>query len=64
MMHPTANQLITAKQMTEYFGVAPSTLWRWVNEGHMPKPIHVGRRTYWEWQVVQDHLAALRSKTH
>ena len=61
---PNANQLVTPKHMVKFYGVAPSTLWRWIKEGHVPEPIRIGRRTYWEWGVIEQHLKRLRQQAN
>ena len=39
------------------FNVSESTIWRWVKEGVLPEPIHIGGKCFWPAEVVADLLA-------
>lgn len=41
-------------QVSERFGVAPSTIWRWVKDGFFPRPCKLGLATArWREDVLQ-----------
>ena len=43
-------------------GVSMPTLWRWVRQGHLPKPFKLGpNTTVWDAAAVDAFLAARRS---
>jgi predicted DNA-binding transcriptional regulator AlpA len=53
-------KLISAREVAAFYGISLSTLWRWINQGLLPAPIRIGRRTFWETQTLDQHIAALR----
>jgi len=50
---------LSIKQLTQRYGVSPATIWRWVNEGVLPKPHKLGPATT-RWHV--DDLQAFESR--
>lgn len=40
------------------FNVSESTIWRWVKEGILPEPMHIGGKCFWSAEVVADLLAS------
>lgn len=52
--------LIDAKRLAlEIGGVHRNTVTNWVNQGILPKPIRVGRRTFWKSKEVLEAINAL-----
>lgn len=44
-----SSKLITKKQVARILGVSSSTVFRWSNNGHLPKPFSIGpNRTVWD----------------
>ena len=42
------------KQLAERYGVTRQSIWRWVREGHMPKPMRIGlAATRWDFASIQ-----------
>lgn len=36
------NQFYTDRALAERYQVSRQTIWRWVREGHLPKPVKIG----------------------
>lgn len=52
-----ALQLLSKKQVCDMLGVAQVTVWRWVRDGHLPKPLQLGpRRIAWRTSDLQAFL--------
>lgn len=59
-------RLLTVNQVATIFGVATSSIWRWVTQGVLPQPIRLGGRTRWveaEIRAVIEREKATRAKT-
>jgi prophage regulatory protein len=59
------DKLHTVNQVAATFGVAPSSIWRWVKQGVLPEPVKVGGRTRWveaEIRPVIERGKAARAK--
>ena len=42
------------KQLAERYGVTRQSIWRWVREGVMPRPLRIGKAaTRWEQSTIQ-----------
>ena len=41
------DRLLNVHEVARLFGVNKSSIWRWVKQGIIPEPIHVGGRTRW-----------------
>lgn len=52
-------KLISARDTAAFYGIGQSTLWRWINEGRIPQPIRIGRRTFWDSDTLNQHVASL-----
>lgn len=39
------NKFIRDKQVAEKLSIGRTTVWRWVNEGKLPKPTKIGNKT-------------------
>lgn len=53
-------KLGSAREVADFYGIGLSTLWRWLKLGLIPEPIRIGRRTFWEMAVLEQHIASLR----
>jgi predicted DNA-binding transcriptional regulator AlpA len=55
-----AVQLLTDREVGAMLRVHPGTIWRWVSEGRLPKPVRVAdRATRWFRSDIEAHVAAL-----
>ncbi|RME06876.1 MAG: AlpA family phage regulatory protein [Bacteroidetes bacterium] len=46
-------RMLRPAQLAELLGVSRSTIWRWVSEGRLPKPLKLSRRvTVWRQDDV------------
>ena len=53
-----------AAALAKSLAVAESTIWRWVAEGKLPKPIKLGERvTVWDLDEVENFIAKQRMAT-
>ena len=49
--------LLTVKQVAKIYGQCDdSTVWRWVKQGILPKPVKVGGRTLWRESEIQNSI--------
>lgn len=54
--------LLTADQLAKIMNVKKRTIWRWLAEGRIPKPIYLTRQTpRWRESEVKDFIAAKAS---
>jgi len=52
------SDLATTQAKQGLLPVSPSTIWRWVREGHFPKPFKIGSRvTVWDRTEVEAFIA-------
>jgi len=52
-------QYIRAQELAAMLAVHRTTLWRWVHDGHLPRPIKLGPNTVaWESTQIDAWLAA------
>ena len=52
-------QYIRAQELAAMLAVHRTTLWRWVRDGHLPRPVKLGPNTVaWESTQVDAWLAA------
>lgn len=53
------NRLIRCKELCELFSVSRSTIWRWVQNGRLPKPLRLGPNVVgWPEDVIERLLSA------
>jgi len=51
------SKLITKKQVARILGVSSSTVFRWTNTGHLPKPFSIGpNRTVWDLEELNEWI--------
>lgn len=51
------NKYMRVKQIAATVGVSQSTIWRWVQAGTLPKPLHLTPRTsVWRSTDVEDAI--------
>lgn len=47
-MAQLSNPLLSSRSVKANFdSISDVTLWRWVRDGKLPKPIKVGKRNFW-----------------
>ena len=57
--------LLDVKAVAALFQSSPATIWRRVNDGTLPRPVHIGGMTRWardEIDAVIDRAKAARDK--
>jgi|SaaInlStandDraft_1057018.scaffolds.fasta_scaffold139078_2 predicted DNA-binding transcriptional regulator AlpA len=55
-------KLLTVKQVAKIYGECDgSTIWRWVKQGILPKPVKVGGRTLWRKSEIHKNIWDARS---
>ncbi len=56
-------QYIRAQELAAMLAVHRTTLWRWVHDGHLPRPVKLGPNTVaWESTQIDAWLAAREAK--
>lgn len=59
-------ELLTGRHIRLMFGgVSDMTLWRWVRDGRIPKPLKIANRNYWradEVNALIDELTANKDR--
>ena len=63
--HNEAPVLLDVKAVAALFQSSPATIWRRVNDGTLPRPVHIGGMTRWardEIDAVIDRAKAARDK--
>jgi predicted DNA-binding transcriptional regulator AlpA len=53
---------LTASHITELLHISERTLYTYVNDGRLPRPIRLGGKRLWPAQALHDHLGAERLK--
>ena len=57
MKHRSDDRLLKVLELTEFLGVAHSTLYKWVEEGTFPKPYKMGKKSVrWRLSEVEQWL--------
>ena len=49
-------------QVAEIYGVSTPTIWRWLKENRIPKPIKIGGSTRWLSKEVIDYMLSLHKE--
>ena len=65
-VYPTLSKLMTVDEVASTFQVTPRTIFRWIDTGIIPKPIHLGgttrfRRSEIDELVENGSMAKVRS---
>ncbi len=47
-----SHRLITRRQLQEFIPVSSMTIWRWEQDGRLPKHITIGRRSFWKLSEI------------
>lgn len=56
------NKLATSKSYQGYLPISKPTVWRWVKEGRLPKPISLGPKvTAWDLDEVDRFIEAQKN---
>lgn len=54
-----ARPFLTAREVASRYGVAVSSVWRWVREGAMPAPVKLGQTcTRWRLEDLKEFEAS------
>lgn len=62
-MKASKSLIMRKAELAEKLGVSSTTIWRWVNEGELPKPITLGPRIIgWEVTVIEQWLESKRTQ--
>lgn len=51
------NKLITDIEMADLIGCARSTVWKWVSDGIIPKPLKIGGMSRWKLSEAYDVIS-------
>ena len=54
------NRLLTVKDLRKRFNCATSTIYRWVDKGHLPRPLQIGGMVRWEERDVDSVINQAR----
>jgi predicted DNA-binding transcriptional regulator AlpA len=49
-------RVVTAKELGKILAVAVRTIWRYDEEGKIPRPLRIGRSVRWRLNEIQDWL--------
>ena len=52
--HSIPDKLITDTEMAETIGCGRSTVWKWVADGILPKPLKIGGMSRWKLSDAYD----------
>lgn len=52
-----SDPLLTDREAATYLGCGRSTLWRWVSEGILPKPLKIGGMSRWRQSTIEAVIA-------
>ena len=55
-------KLFSVRDTVAFLGISPATLYRWEGAGFIPRAIRIGRRTFWEVEALEQHIASLRAQ--
>jgi prophage regulatory protein len=59
VMSNPIRRYIRARELAGILAVHRTTLWRWVNDGHLPRPVQLGPNTVaWDSNEIDAWLAA------
>lgn len=58
---PAAERYSNMKQVCEHYGIAVSTLYRFMEEGTFPKPTRIGSAVRWKISEIDAHIAASKA---
>lgn len=51
------NELLRVNQVVELVHIAKSTVWLWVSQNRFPKPVKIGKCTFWKLTDIQAWIA-------
>jgi len=52
----TSKIYLSDKELADRYGVIRGTIWRWVSEGRLPAPVHIGpNTTRWRLADLEEH---------
>lgn len=50
------DNLLTIKEVRRYLNCATSTIYRWMDENHFPRPLRLGGMARWEKRDIEEFL--------
>ncbi|MFP5481151.1 MAG: helix-turn-helix transcriptional regulator [Alphaproteobacteria bacterium] len=50
---PLPAGLMTAREVAEHFNCNVSTIWRWLRQGILPKPVKIAGSTRWRRSEIE-----------
>ncbi|MDM1328104.1 helix-turn-helix transcriptional regulator [Myroides odoratimimus] len=56
------NELLTRKEVLDFFGISSSTLWRWCKNGYI-KQYGLGGRSYYKREELNNSLVLLNNNS-
>ena len=45
-------------------GVSAATIWRWVRDSEIPRPVKLGGTNVWSETAIDNHIASLAEQSH
>lgn len=51
---------VSVASLCELLDISASTVWDWVKQGHLPKPVKIGGSARWKWADVEKRLQGSR----
>lgn len=54
--------LLSDKEAAAYLGCGRSTLWRWVADGIVPKPLRIGGMSRWRQSTIEAVIAKAQAE--
>ena len=55
-------KLSSVRDTASFLGISEATLFRWESAGLIPSAIRIGRRTFWEVEALEKHIANFRTQ--
>lgn len=57
MKHPSEDRLLKVSELAKFLGVAPSTIYRWLESGKLPQPYALGESAVrWRMREIEEWL--------
>jgi prophage regulatory protein len=61
MKHRSDDRLLKVSELAKFLGVAPSTIYRWLESGKLPKPYQLGDAAVrWRMSEIETWLEEVR----
>ena len=60
----TAKHYLNDKEIAHQLGISRSSVWRWVDNGNLPRPTRIGPRTVrWSAEAIAKHLSSKEAQS-